>query len=148
MSSPRFFEYLLLNKPKGYVSTVSDPEGRPSGRWAVVDAGGPAPTGEKGALATSDRKVDLKDRKTIEFLSGLRSDERNRVAVIADDGEKFGAWPNTYEHVLAAARIKAGYPISYADAFAVASAQREKATLVTGDPELRAVEHLVPILWI
>ncbi len=55
---------------------------------------------------------------------------------------------NTYEHVLAAARLKAQYPISYADAFAVTTAQRERATLVTGDPEFRAVEHLVPILWI
>lgn len=55
---------------------------------------------------------------------------------------------NTFEHVLAAARLKATYPISYADAFAVATAQRVKATLVTGDPEMRAVEHLVPILWI
>jgi ribonuclease VapC len=55
---------------------------------------------------------------------------------------------NSYDQVLAAARLKAQFPISYADAFAVASAQREKATLVTGDPEFRAVEHLVSILWI
>ena len=55
---------------------------------------------------------------------------------------------NTYDQVLAAARLKAGFPISYADAFAVATAQRERATLVTGDAELHAVEHLVPIRWI
>ena len=55
---------------------------------------------------------------------------------------------NTYDQVLAAARLKAGFPISYADAFAVATAQREGATLVTGDAELHAVEHLVPIRWI
>ena len=55
---------------------------------------------------------------------------------------------NTFEHILAAARLKAAYPISYADSFAAATAQREKATLVTGDREFRAVEHLVPILWI
>ncbi len=55
---------------------------------------------------------------------------------------------NTYEQVLAAARLKARFSISYADAFALATAQREKATLVTGDPEFHAVEHLVPILWI
>jgi ribonuclease VapC len=55
---------------------------------------------------------------------------------------------NTYEHTLAAARLKARFPISYADAFAVATAQRERAILVTGDPELRVVEDLVPILWI
>ena len=55
---------------------------------------------------------------------------------------------NTSEQVLEAARLKARFPISYADAFALATAQREKASLVTGDPEFRAVEHLVPILWI
>ncbi len=55
---------------------------------------------------------------------------------------------NTFDHVLAAARLKARYPISYADAFAVTTAQRERATLVTGDHEFRAVEHLIPILWI
>ena len=55
---------------------------------------------------------------------------------------------NNYDQVLAAARLKAQFPISYADAFALSTAQREKATLVTGDPEFHAVEHLVPILWI
>ncbi len=55
---------------------------------------------------------------------------------------------NTYDQVLAAARLKALFPISYADAFAVATAQREQATLVTGDRDFHAVEHLVPILWI
>jgi len=58
------------------------------------------------------------------------------------------ALSNTYEQVLAAARLKANYAISYADAFAVSTAQREGATLVTGDSEFRAIEHLVPILWI
>lgn len=55
---------------------------------------------------------------------------------------------NSYDQVLAAAHLKACFPISYADAFAVATAQREKATLVTGDRDFHAVEHLVPILWI
>jgi ribonuclease VapC len=56
--------------------------------------------------------------------------------------------PNGYHDVLAAARLKAYFPISYGDAFAVATAQRESATLVTGDPEFHAVEHLIPIRWI
>jgi len=38
--------------------------------------------------------------------------------------------------------------MSYADAFAIAAAIRENARLVTGDPELRSVAHLVDILWI
>jgi 4-alpha-glucanotransferase len=37
--------------------------------------------------------------ETISFLSGLRSTERNRLAVMADDGEKFGVWPETYHTV-------------------------------------------------
>jgi len=35
----------------------------------------------------------------IELLAGLRSSERNRLAVMADDGEKFGVWPETYKTV-------------------------------------------------
>jgi len=38
--------------------------------------------------------------------------------------------------VLAAARIKARHPLSYADAFAVATARMERAPVVTGDPEI------------
>ena len=38
-----------------------------------------------------------------------------------------------------AVALKAVHPISYADAFAVALAVREKAHLVTGDPELRRI---------
>jgi hypothetical protein len=37
--------------------------------------------------------------QAIELLSCLRSTERNRLAVMADDGEKFGVWPETYRTV-------------------------------------------------
>jgi ribonuclease VapC len=50
--------------------------------------------------------------------------------------------------VYQAAEIKAEYPISYADCFAIASAQEHNATIVTGDPEFKNVEHLVKIEWI
>lgn len=40
---------------------------------------------------------------------------------------------------LSAARIKAAHPISYADAFAVATAKTERARLMTGDPEILAL---------
>ena len=50
--------------------------------------------------------------------------------------------------VLAAARLKAHHPMSYADAFAVALAQELKAVLVSGDPELTAMRAVVPVLWI
>ena len=50
--------------------------------------------------------------------------------------------------VFAAARLKARYPISYADAFAAALAKRNHARLMTGDPEFKAVEPEVAIQWL
>lgn len=49
---------------------------------------------------------------------------------------------------LAAARVKADHPIAYADTIALATAQRENAVLVTGDPEFKQVETLVEIDWV
>jgi predicted nucleic acid-binding protein len=54
----------------------------------------------------------------------------------------------TMERVLAAARIKATLPISYADSFAVALAQEMSATVITGDPEFKRVESMVSVLWL
>jgi ribonuclease VapC len=50
--------------------------------------------------------------------------------------------------ILEAAHIKAAHPLSYADAFAVAAATRDKAIILTGDPEYRAVEALVAVEWL
>ena len=51
---------------------------------------------------------------------------------------------------LAAAHIKAQYPIAYADCFAAALAQIEEAALITGDPEFKRAEidALLPIVWL
>ena len=50
--------------------------------------------------------------------------------------------------VYKAAELKAEYPISYADCFALACALENSAILVTGDPEFKKVAHLVSIQWI
>jgi predicted nucleic acid-binding protein len=50
--------------------------------------------------------------------------------------------------VYKAAELKAEYPISYADCFALACALEYSAILVTGDPEFKKVVHLVSIQWI
>ncbi|MEW6187842.1 MAG: type II toxin-antitoxin system VapC family toxin [Thermodesulfobacteriota bacterium] len=47
-----------------------------------------------------------------------------------------------------AAEIKSEYPIAYADAFCVATAQRLKGRILTSDPEFKAVEKLVSVQWI
>lgn len=36
---------------------------------------------------------------TIDHLSSLATEDGRNVVVFADDGEKFGVWPNTYDHV-------------------------------------------------
>jgi predicted nucleic acid-binding protein len=53
--------------------------------------------------------------------------------------------PATDERVLAAARWKIHHAISYADAFAAAAAAELKATLVTGDPELKSLNQEIQV---
>jgi len=49
---------------------------------------------------------------------------------------------------LMAAKIKGKHPLSYADAFAVATAIDKNATVITGDPEIRRITNIVNILWV
>ena len=58
--------------------------------------------------------------------------------------------PVSRSAVLAAAHVKASYPISYADAFAVSTAQDYHCVLLTGDPEFRALEAdgLIAVEWL
>lgn len=82
--------------------------------------------------------VKLKDRAYGErVLESLRA---QITTVSADD-----------ELVLHAAALKARYAISYADAFAAATAMLQKSALVTGDPELQAMaarEKALHLEWI
>ena len=50
--------------------------------------------------------------------------------------------------VFKAAEIKAEYPMSYADCFALASALEHSAILVTGDPDFKKASRIVNIQWI
>jgi predicted nucleic acid-binding protein len=52
--------------------------------------------------------------------------------------------------VLAAAHIKARFPVSYADAFAVVAAQDHGGVVVTGDPEFEslAAAAVVAVEWL
>lgn len=47
-----------------------------------------------------------------------------------------------------AARFKASKRMAYADCFAAALAKHRKAELYTGDPEFKAVEKEIKILWL
>lgn len=50
--------------------------------------------------------------------------------------------PVTEQRVFKAASLKIRYPISYADAFAIATADEVGAPLVTGDPELVSLRNV------
>ena len=52
------------------------------------------------------------------------------------------------ELLFQASLIKADFPISYADAFAVATAIKLNAILLTGDQEFKKVEKLISIEWL
>jgi predicted nucleic acid-binding protein len=49
--------------------------------------------------------------------------------------------------ILAAARVKASHAIAYGDSFAIALAIAEKASVITGDEEIRQC-GLVPVDWV
>jgi len=55
---------------------------------------------------------------------------------------------NSFDHVIEASKIKARYPLSFADCFAVATAVRENAAILTGDPVFKHVQKLVEIEWL
>ena len=66
------------------------------------------------------------------------------------------AFPLTYIEIIGeellrtAAKLKAKYPISYADAFAAAMAVINEASLLTGDPEFQTLEKKenIAIEWL
>lgn len=54
----------------------------------------------------------------------------------------------TAEDVMSAARLKAQYPISYADAFAAGLAIKHSLPVLTGDPEFLTLKKHLSIQWI
>ena len=79
-------------------------------------------------------KREFGDQKKIEALANI---ERLNFTILPI--------PNTL--IFQAAEYKAQYSISYADCFTLASAIEHKATIVTGDPEFKKVEHIISIIW-
>lgn len=75
------------------------------------------------------------DQKKIEVLAHI---ERLGLIVL----------PIPDDLVFRAAEYKAGFSLSFADCFALASAVEHGAILITGALEFRAVEHLVKIAWV
>ncbi len=56
--------------------------------------------------------------------------------------------PVDNEAVKEAAEIKSDYPVSFADAFCIALAQRLNCHVLTNDPEYESVQHIVTVTWL
>lgn len=80
-------------------------------------------------------------------LGRRRGDGEARATVEELRASSITTLPAPDRLVLQAAALKVRYTMAYADAFAVATAMAQRASLVTGDPELRGVKE-VPIVWI
>lgn len=96
-----------------------------------------------------DRLICVINLGEIIYLTQRRFGNEKKIEVlnrIYQLGFKVLSVPDSL--VFEAAEIKAQYPISYADAFAVACALQNSAVLVTGDPEFKSVSHLIQIEWI
>ncbi|NIM12161.1 MAG: PIN domain-containing protein [Candidatus Aminicenantes bacterium] len=52
------------------------------------------------------------------------------------------------ELTIKASRLKAKYPVAYADCFAASLAIEKDASLITGDPEFKKMEEEVKVEWI
>jgi ribonuclease VapC len=80
-------------------------------------------------------KKEFGDQKKLEALANI---ERLNFTIL----------PVPNNLIFEAAEYKAQFSISYADCFVLASAVEQKATIVTGDPEFRKVEHLAKVYWV
>jgi len=56
--------------------------------------------------------------------------------------------PTGWEMILAAAKIKATKPISFADAFVAALAKRKQGIIITSDPEFKFLQDEYQIRWL
>ena len=96
-----------------------------------------------------DRLISVINFGEIIYMTKRRFGDRKKIEIIGRVhklGLKILPAPDTL--VYKAAELKAEYPISYADCFALACALDTSAILVTGDPDFKKVIHLVGIQWI
>lgn len=115
---------------------------------------------EPGAQLIEDILSEAEKGKSILYLTEINAGEIYYVIARKNGPERAEEiltlmralpiqWlPTGWNQVLAAARLKAQYSLSYADCFALAAAIQNQAELISGDPEFKSVTHLVKIRWV
>jgi ribonuclease VapC len=97
----------------------------------------------------TDRLICVINLGEIIYVTKRRFGDHKKLEVLGRIGQLgFNVLPATESLVFKAAELKAEFPISYADCFALSCAVEHSATLVTGDPDFKKVEHLAKIEWI
>jgi len=103
-------------------------------------------------LATEDAPVFMNAVNVGEVFYILSRQRGDRAAEyflsVILPGLPISVLDNSFDNVIAAARLKAKHALSFADCFAAATAIRENAVLVTGDPEFRKLGKAVTVEWI
>ena len=103
-------------------------------------------------LATEDVPVFMNAVNVGEVFYILSRQRGDRAAEyflsVVLPGLPISVLDNSFDNVIAAARLKAKHALSFADCFAAATAIRENAVLVTGDPEFRKLGKTVTVEWI
>jgi len=96
-----------------------------------------------------DRLICVINLGEITYMTKRRFGDNKKVEILGRVHQLgFKILPAPEALVYKAAELKADYPISYADCFALACALEQSAILVTGDPEFKKVAHLINIQWI
>lgn len=103
-------------------------------------------------LATEDAPVFMNAVNVGEVFYILSRQRGDRAAEyflsVILPGLPISVLDNSFDNVIAAARLKAKHALSFADCVAAATAIRENAVLVTGDPEFRKLGKAVTVEWI
>lgn len=103
---------------------------------------------KKAISQDQDRLICIMNLGEILYLTKRRFGDEKKIQVLAKIHQmEIQTLSVSDSLVFQAAEIKASYPLSYADCFALSCAVNESAILVTGDPEFRQVSHMAEILW-
>lgn len=116
--------------------------------WAVIAYLQDEPAAARAVSAIKSREAVMSDVNLGEVLYIVSRGRGEVVAkgLIRDLRQQVRSEPPDWPLTTAAALVKAHGGVSYADAFAVATAQRHRAPLYTGDPEIVALGDLVDVV--
>jgi predicted nucleic acid-binding protein len=99
----------------------------------------------ENVIAGGDALVSWINLGEVFYIEARRVGEDAAADAVAAVAATLTAEVPDEQLVLSAARLKARHELSYADAFAVATAERHRATLLSGDPEIVRLSPAVDI---